>query len=74
MVPQSTSLLYPFCSVISTLQSLLVQPGFLHLYEQLHENLVSDPSVVRNVYDGKLWQEFMVVSGIPFLVQLSFPA
>jgi len=37
------------------------------LCEQWRENLVSDPSVVRDVYGGKLWLEFMVVSGIPFL-------
>ena len=65
------SLLYPFCSVISTLQSLLLQPGFLNLCEQWHENLVSDPSVMCDVYGGKLWQEFMVVSGIPFLASIS---
>ena len=46
---------------------MLLKPGFLNLCEQWCENLVSDPSVVRDVYGGKLWQEFMVVSGIPFL-------
>ena len=54
-----------FCDFNPTV--LLLQPGFLNLCEQWCENLVSVPSVVCDVYGGKLWQEFMVVSGIPFL-------
>ena len=59
-------LLYPFCSLISTLQSLLLQPGFLGLCEEWRGN-VSDHSVVCDVYSGKVWREFMIINGRSFL-------
>lgn len=62
-------LLYPYCSLISSLKSLLLRPGFLDLCERWRQSVSADRTVLLDVYDGKMWQEFMVVSGVPFLAK-----
>ncbi|SMN01974.1 hypothetical protein SPONN_281 [uncultured Candidatus Thioglobus sp.] len=58
---------YPYCSLISTLRSMLLRPGFLNLCEEWRECVLFEDSKLRDVYDGRIWREFMTVGGKPFL-------
>ena len=57
---------YPYKSLHSSLQQLLLRPNFIDLCQrwQSRSPVVGYKS---NVYDGKLWNDFKVVEGKPFL-------
>ena len=49
--------------MISTLRTLFLRSGFLDLCEKWRQSVSRDPSVLVDVYDGKMWLEFR----LPFL-------
>ena len=57
---------YCYRSVITSLTEFLSRSDFLDKCEQWR-NRVTDPNILSDVYDGKIWQEFQVVEGKPFL-------
>ena len=59
-------LIYPYYSLISTLRCMLLRPGFLDLCEEWRNCLSSDLTMC-DVYDGRLWKEFLLFNGLPFL-------
>ena len=63
--------LYPFkvyCyqSLISSLQRLLQRPGFTKSCEHWRSWL-RNSEVLRDIYDGKVWDDFQNLDGKPFL-------
>ena len=65
------TLLYPFksyCyrSLIVSLPSLLLRPGFLDVCQQWW-NQTTDLDKLSDLYGGKIWKEFLNYSGEPFL-------
>ena len=69
-VPSGRTLLYPhkvYCykPLASTIQELLFRPGFILECEKWRNRVPSD--VLRDVYDGRVWNKFQNVCGVPFL-------
>ena len=62
-------LVYSYCPLISSIKSLLLRPGFIELCEQWRQSTSTDPSLLCDVYDGKVWQSFMTFGGEVFLAQ-----
>ena len=60
-------LVYPYSSLISTLKSFFKRPNFLHACEEWRQTIATDPNVLCDVYDGKLWKDFFSFKGTPFL-------
>ena len=60
-------LVYPYTSLISSLQSLLSRPGFYQLCERWRQDFLQDRSLLSDVYDGKLWKEFLQFQVSSFL-------
>lgn len=56
---------FPYKSLSSSLQQLLLRPGFAELCQSW--KLREAPDMLEDVYDGKIWKEFQVVDGQPFL-------
>ena len=54
-------LVFPYCSVISTLKRMFTRPGFLELCEQTR--LMSPGDLLQDVMDGKIWREFQKLKG-----------
>lgn len=63
LVPKKS---YVYYDVISSLQNLLNKPGFLASCEKWRERQTS-PGWLSDVYDGRLWNEWMNFNGVPFL-------
>ena len=66
-------ILYPFLTycylgLLCGLQQLLSKPDFVTLSEQWRFRENHD-SVLHDVHDGKVWSEFQIVDGQPFLSQ-----
>ena len=59
-------LLFPVCSLISSLRVLLASPGFTELCEEWRTGHVSNSDLLNDVFDGKLWNEFLDENGRPF--------
>ena len=59
-------LLYCYKSVAQSLQNLLMRPGFIELCEKWR-CWKQSKDVLADVYDGKVWQEFQIINGMPFL-------
>lgn len=64
-------LLYPFktycyMSIESSLEQLLQRPNFPVLCEEWRHR-ITDPSIMKDIYDGQIWQDFMNFEGVPFL-------
>ena len=59
-------LLYCYKSVTQSLKNLLLRPGFIELSERWRNREVPRDTLT-DVYDGKVWQEFQNISGVPFL-------
>ena len=69
--PAGTTSLYPrrmFCyqSLIDSMKLMLQRPGFAERCE-LWRKRKSAPNVLSDIYDGKIWKEFLDVDGVPFL-------
>ncbi len=46
---------------------MLLRPGFLDLCEKWRQAASNDRSLLLDVCDGRIWQEFMFVGGAAFL-------
>ena len=57
---------YSYKSIIDSMKELLSQPDFLKKCEEWR-TWQQDPDNLSDIYDGRVWQQFMVVNGIPFL-------
>lgn len=57
---------YCYNSLKSSLEQLFGQPGFASLCEQWRKRIPVN-GLLTDVYDGRVWQDFLVVSGKPFL-------
>lgn len=60
-------LVYCYKSVIDSLQEMLSQPDFFNRCEAWW-TMKESPEVYRDVYDGKIWQDFQVSKGNPFFL------
>ena len=62
-------LVYPYTSLISSLQSLFSRLGFYHHCEQWRQDCLQgmSSSVLSDVYDGKIWKDFLQFQGNSFL-------
>lgn len=59
-------LIYCYKSVIESLQDMVSRPGFIEKCELWRErNTLQD--VYTDVYDGKIWRDFMSIDGVQFL-------
>ncbi len=52
-------LVYPYTSLVSSLQCMLSQPGFYRHCEQGRQDFMQDGSLLSDVYNGKLWKDFL---------------
>ena len=59
-------MIYCYHSVIDSLQQLLLRPDFIDKCEAWR-NYPQETDMYNDVYDGRIWQEFQSVNGIPFL-------
>lgn len=59
-------LVYCYKSIIESLQEMIMREGFLEQCEKWRKSPQASESY-RDVYDGKIWKEFQVVDGQPFL-------
>ena len=64
-------LLYPYLTycylgIETTLQILLLRPSFVRECNKWRTRKVKS-DVLQDVYDGKIWKEFQVHDGVPFL-------
>ena len=59
-------LIYCYKSVIESLQEMVSKPGFIDKYELWRERNIPQ-GVYADVFDGKVWNDFMSVDGLPFL-------
>lgn len=57
---------FVYYSIIETLQRLVMVPGFLQSCEEWRDRNVPH-GCLMDVYDGKLWKEWMRVDDVPFL-------
>ena len=60
-------IVYPMSSLTDSLKAILSRPGVIELCEKWRENIVQDSSHLRDIFDGKMWSDFGVVNGEPFL-------
>lgn len=65
-VTQYPRALYCYKSLISSLRDMLQRPLFFQKCEQWR-NLQSGIGIYHDIYDGKVWKDFMFVNGSPFL-------
>ena len=63
LVPKKTFIHY---NIIESLQRLAAIPGFLESCEEIREQRIA-PEVLADVYDGKLWKDWMKKDDVPFL-------
>ena len=61
-------LVYPYVSLISSLQCLLLRPDFYNHCEEWRQRPKESQLSLSDVYDGKLWEEFMQVDSRAFLM------
>ena len=57
--------IYCYNSLSSSLQELLLRPGFVEECNHWRDRPCSN--MIRDVYDGKIWKKFLNVEGSPFL-------
>ena len=62
---------YPYKSLIESLQEMITRKGFLVSCEMWREQDVN-VSIYSDVYDGQFWQDFLTPEGILCLVTLHF--
>lgn len=60
-------LVYPYSSLVSSLRFLFSRPGFYHNCEKWRKDFKSDSSLLSDVYDGKVWKDFLQFEGRSFL-------
>ena len=69
--PQGKTFFYPrliycYCSIIDSLKKMLEKPGFIEKCEKWRDRTIQE-GVFCDIYDGRIWNEFMIVDGVPFL-------
>ena len=69
--PAGTTYLYPrqlYCcqSIISILKERLLSTNFVNACESWRCRKTT-PGLYKDIYDGKVWQDFMTINGVPFL-------
>ena len=57
---------YSCKSVIDSIKELLCRPDFFTKCEEWRSRQ-QDPNIMSDVFDGRIWQQFMFVDGVPFL-------
>ena len=58
--------LYCYKGVVDSIQQMLLRPGFLQSCEKWRERC--DPeNGIEDVYDGRIWKEFIIHENQPFL-------
>ena len=62
----SPRLLYCYRSIIKSLQEMLKQPAFLERCEAWRKRQVEE-GTYSDVFDGKVWNDFLNPEGVPFL-------
>ena len=64
-------MVYPYTSLISSLKSLLSRSGLLEECEKWRQQNMESvgTQAVTDVFQGRLWQEFLEFNGTPFLRQ-----
>ena len=60
-------LVYPYVSLVSSLQSLFLRPGFYGLCEEWCKRPKQLQPHLSDVYDGRLWEDYMEFDGEAFL-------
>lgn len=64
--------MYPYVSLVESLQAFLARPGFMEACRVATESSTSNTAALYcDVYDGQVWQEFITVDDTPFLGELS---
>ena len=58
---------YPTCSLLENLKSILCRPGVLEMCEEWRKSFVFDPSTLKDSFDGKIWIDFQFPGGESFL-------
>ena len=59
-------LTYCYLSIEASLQSLLLRPSFVAECSKWKTRELKS-GVLQDIYDGRLWKEFQVYNGVPFL-------
>ena len=59
-------LIYCYCSVIESLRGMIRKTDFIEKCEHWRERMTTDGKYY-DVYDGKVWKDFMTVNDVPFL-------
>ena len=59
-------MLYCYKSFIESLQGMLLRPDFLNSCEKWRNRSIQE-GCLEDVYDGRIWKEFMSYKGTPFL-------
>lgn len=70
-LPSNKKILYPYLtycylSIETSLQAMLLRPSFLTECNKWRTRTVKN-NVLQDIYDGRLWDEFQVHDGLPFL-------
>ena len=66
LIPRSV---YAYKSLESSLTRLYNQPGFVERCNIWRKRNIQSPDFFTDIYDGKVWHNFKVVQGRPFLIQ-----
>ena len=65
-------LVYPYVSLVESLQAFLARPGFMEACRVATEASNSNATTIYcDVYDGQVWKDFITVEDAPFLGELS---
>ena len=59
--------IYPTCSLVEHLKSILSRPGMLEMCEKWRKSFVVHPSEMKDSFDGKIWIDFQCPRGEFFL-------
>ena len=58
---------YCYCSLMPTLQCRLLRPGFVDLCEETRNLCINSTHLLSDVYQGRIWKEFLKVGQSDFL-------
>ena len=59
---------YCYHGLKNALQRLLLLPGFMDLCDKWRSDMCSEEGVMKDIYDGRIWKEFLYHKGKPFLL------